>query len=66
MIGPAIGYILGGRLLAIYTDFDTLDLTNISLTPNSPLWAGAWWLGFVITWLMAWDGIKHSSRDLPI
>ena len=56
MIGPAIGYILGGRLLTLYTDFDTLEPgVNVSLTTNSPLWVGAWWLGFLITWLMAWD-----------
>jgi len=55
VIGPAIGYILGGRLLALYTDFDTLEPgVNVSLTTNSPLWVGAWWLGFLITWLMAW------------
>ena len=63
MIGPAIGYILGGRLLALYTDFDTLEPgVNVSLTTNSPLWVGAWWLGFLITWLMAWD---ERSITLP-
>ena len=64
-----MGYIVGGRLLALYTDFDTLEPgVNVSLTTNSPLWVGAWWLGFLITWLMAWDGIEHSFAfpDLPV
>ena len=69
VIGPAIGYILGGRLLALYTDFDTLEPgVNVSLTTNSPLWVGAWWLGFLITWLMAWDewSIALPSLICPI
>ncbi len=55
MVGPAIGYLLGGRLLNVYTDFDTVEsVANIVIQPKSPLWVGAWWMGFVITWLMAW------------
>jgi hypothetical protein len=49
---------LGGSLLSIYTDFNVLSATELSevlrsLSPSSPLWVGAWWLGFVIAWLMA-------------
>ena len=42
IVGPAIGYSLGGHLLSLHTDF--LD----TVTPEDPSWIGAWWLGFVI------------------
>ena len=28
LIGPAVGYILGGYFLSIYTDFDTVDTST--------------------------------------
>ena len=49
IIGPAIGYILGGRLLSIHTDL----LTDTGLSPLSSQWVGAWWPGFLITFLGA-------------
>ena len=42
IVGPAIGYSLGGHLLSIHTDFLQ------TITPDHPDWIGAWWLGFVI------------------
>eukprot|EP00095_Tigriopus_kingsejongensis_P000424 maker-scaffold171_size289870-snap-gene-1.34 protein:Tk00424 transcript:maker-scaffold171_size289870-snap-gene-1.34-mRNA-1 annotation:"hypothetical protein LOTGIDRAFT_222876" len=55
VIGPAIGFLMGGQFLATFTDFDVLDAEEvINLTPQSPLWIGAWWVGFVIAWLCAW------------
>ena len=42
IVGPAIGYSLGGQLLSLHTDFLQ------TLTPDDPDWIGAWWLGFVI------------------
>ena len=42
IVGPAIGYSLGGHLLSIHTEF--LE----TITPDDPNWIGAWWLGFVI------------------
>lgn len=42
IVGPAIGYSLGGHLLSLHTDFLR------SITPDDPDWIGAWWLGFVI------------------
>ncbi|XP_030377151.1 solute carrier organic anion transporter family member 4A1 [Scaptodrosophila lebanonensis] len=47
IIGPAIGYVLGGQLLLIYTDFFTMDAADLSLTSESKVWIGAWWIGFV-------------------
>ncbi|EDW37341.1 GL26208 [Drosophila persimilis] len=46
-VGPAIGYVLGGQLLLIYTDWMTVDPVQLSLTSDSKVWIGAWWLGFI-------------------
>ncbi|XP_077868619.1 solute carrier organic anion transporter family member 4A1-like [Saccoglossus kowalevskii] len=50
MFGPAIGYVLGGMMLNLYTDIGR----RLSITVDSPLWVGAWWLGFIITGTLAW------------
>ncbi|KAL7741794.1 hypothetical protein ACLKA6_000399 [Drosophila palustris] len=47
IIGPAVGYVLGGQLLLLYTDFVTVDAADLSLTSDSKVWIGAWWIGFV-------------------
>ena len=45
VIGPALGYVIGGQLLLIHTDL----VQDSQLSPASPLWVGAWWPGFFIT-----------------
>lgn len=70
IVGPAVGYSVGGQLLSIHTDF--LD----DMTGGDPEWVGAWWLGFVIcgvsALLIAWPismlpaslpGMKEPSGD---
>ncbi|XP_076662567.1 organic anion transporting polypeptide 26F isoform X1 [Halictus rubicundus] len=47
IIGPALGYVVGGELLKLYTDFLTVDPSKIGLTPESNVWVGAWWIGFL-------------------
>ncbi|KAF6041058.1 SLCO4C1 [Bugula neritina] len=47
ILGPAVGYILGGSLLNIYVDYPKSPPSG--LTPNDPRWVGAWWLGFLIS-----------------
>ncbi|XP_034951398.1 solute carrier organic anion transporter family member 4A1 isoform X2 [Chelonus insularis] len=47
VIGPALGYVVGGELLKLYTDFLTVDAGSIGMTPDSNVWIGAWWIGFV-------------------
>lgn len=47
IIGPALGYVVGGELLKLYTDFVTVDPSTIGLTPDSNVWVGAWWIGFL-------------------
>ncbi|XP_039194570.1 solute carrier organic anion transporter family member 4C1 isoform X1 [Crotalus tigris] len=46
LLGPAIGYVLGGQLLNIYVDFNRN--ISVDLTPEDPRWVGAWWIAFVI------------------
>uniref|UniRef100_A0A8C7IHQ6 Solute carrier organic anion transporter family member n=1 Tax=Oncorhynchus kisutch TaxID=8019 RepID=A0A8C7IHQ6_ONCKI len=43
IVGPAAGYLLGGHFLNIYTE---VHMTT-ELTPENPLWVGAWWIGFL-------------------
>uniref|UniRef100_A0A7N5KL47 Solute carrier organic anion transporter family member n=1 Tax=Ailuropoda melanoleuca TaxID=9646 RepID=A0A7N5KL47_AILME len=43
ILGPAAGYLLGGALLNIYTEVGR----QTELTTESPLWVGAWWVGFL-------------------
>ncbi|XP_053264141.1 solute carrier organic anion transporter family member 4C1 [Podarcis raffonei] len=45
LMGPAIGYVLGGQLLNIYVDFHRQPRHDI--TPEDPRWVGAWWVAFV-------------------
>nr|XP_050857145.1 solute carrier organic anion transporter family member 4A1 isoform X6 [Vespula vulgaris] len=47
VIGPALGYVVGGELLKLYTDFIIVDPSTIGLTPDSNVWVGAWWIGFL-------------------
>ncbi|KAM3872581.1 solute carrier organic anion transporter family member 4A1 [Diretmus argenteus] len=43
IVGPAAGYLLGGYFLNIYTETHV----TTELTPENPLWVGAWWIGFL-------------------
>ncbi|XP_055964108.1 solute carrier organic anion transporter family member 4A1 [Sorex fumeus] len=43
ILGPAAGYLIGGALLKVYTELGR----GTTLTPESPLWVGAWWVGFL-------------------
>lgn len=53
VVGPALGYLLGGSLLQIYVDL-SLDGLDANLNPSHPIWVGAWWIGFLISGGMAW------------
>ncbi|XP_061479291.1 solute carrier organic anion transporter family member 4C1 isoform X2 [Rhineura floridana] len=45
LMGPAVGYVLGGQLLNVYVDFNRHVREDI--TPEDPRWVGAWWVAFV-------------------
>ncbi|XP_033109637.1 solute carrier organic anion transporter family member 4A1-like [Anneissia japonica] len=48
LLGPAIGYLLGGVFLSIYTDV-RVDTSMLGIDSSSPLWVGAWWLGLLLS-----------------
>ncbi|XP_060574876.1 solute carrier organic anion transporter family member 4C1-like [Ruditapes philippinarum] len=67
-LGPAMGYIIGGQLLDIYVDFDTVPLSDVRINPDDPRWVGAWWIGFVIAsilFVLAAVPISLFGAELP-
>ncbi|XP_069608341.1 solute carrier organic anion transporter family member 4C1 isoform X2 [Ranitomeya imitator] len=66
VVGPAIGYLIGGQLLNIYIDFEKVD--SVPMYPNDPRWLGAWWIAFLIVGLVTWMLIVPFScfpKHLP-
>ncbi|XP_055995112.1 solute carrier organic anion transporter family member 4C1 [Sorex fumeus] len=66
ILGPAIGYVVGGQLLTLYIDFGMGQ--SIDITEDDPRWLGAWWIGFLLVWLFAWSLIIPFScfpKHLP-
>ncbi|KAL8589511.1 hypothetical protein ACOMHN_015897 [Nucella lapillus] len=57
MLGPGLGYVVGGQFLSYYVDFNVVDT---KMTPDDPRWVGAWWLGFVLT------SVVNLMVSLPI
>lgn len=53
ILGPGIGYLAGGALLNIFTDFDRVDTSQLSIDRDNPRWVGAWWLGFLFSGTLA-------------
>ena len=49
---------IGGQLLNIYTDFHALEsgggLLEQALSPSHPQWIGAWWLGFLLIFILSY------------
>lgn len=63
-VGPAVGYLLGGYFLKYFTE------TNMrtEMTPDNPLWVGAWWIGFIaagVACLVVALPILAYPRELP-
>nr|XP_054751159.1 solute carrier organic anion transporter family member 4A1-like [Lytechinus pictus] len=49
--GPSLGYIIGGAFLNIYTDLN-VDKNSLTVDVTSPLWVGAWWIGFIMNGIL--------------
>ena len=56
VVGPGLGFVLGGSWLQIYVD----PLTPTTLTDTDPAYVGAWWLGFIVI------GILVILMSVPI
>uniref|UniRef100_A0A8C5TID2 Major facilitator superfamily (MFS) profile domain-containing protein n=1 Tax=Malurus cyaneus samueli TaxID=2593467 RepID=A0A8C5TID2_9PASS len=66
LLGPAIGYVLGGQLLKVYIDIQIPESTK--LNQDDPRWLGAWWIGFLACFFAIWLLIIPFScfpRHLP-
>uniref|UniRef100_A0A8C9UJ14 Solute carrier organic anion transporter family member 4C1 n=1 Tax=Serinus canaria TaxID=9135 RepID=A0A8C9UJ14_SERCA len=66
LLGPAIGYVLGGQLLRIYIDIQIPKSTKVD--QDDPRWLGAWWIGFLACFFAVWLLIIPFScfpRHLP-
>ncbi|XP_053383119.1 solute carrier organic anion transporter family member 4C1-like isoform X2 [Mercenaria mercenaria] len=67
-LGPAMGYIIGGQLLEIYVDFDTVPSSDVRIKSDDPRWVGAWWIGFIIAsmlFIVAAVPISLFGAELP-
>ncbi|NXH97731.1 SO4C1 protein, partial [Pachycephala philippinensis] len=71
LLGPAIGYVLGGQLLKVYIDIQIpkrQDTTYNKVDQDDPRWLGAWWIGFLVCFFAIWLLIIPFScfpRHLP-
>ncbi|NXL39955.1 SO4C1 protein, partial [Glaucidium brasilianum] len=57
LLGPAIGYVLGGQLLNIYIDIqipERQDITYTEMDQDDPRWLGAWWIAFLACFFAIW------------
>ena len=54
----------GGAFLNIYTDVD-FGIEIKDLDSNSPLWVGAWWIGFMVAVFMSWSCSLFISKYKP-
>lgn len=57
LLGPALGFVIGGQLL---TSFTNPGEKPEDITPESPKWVGAWWVGFIIA------GIVTVILSIPL
>lgn len=53
MVGVAVGYTAGGKLLDFHVDFLHIDSSRINTDPKNPRWVGAWWVGYLAGGLIA-------------
>ena len=50
IVGPALGFGLGGVFLDIYVD----PWRETNLEPTDPGWVGAWWMCFIFSGVISW------------
>ncbi|NXG21101.1 SO4C1 protein, partial [Grallaria varia] len=57
LLGPAIGYVVGGQLLNVYIDIqipERQDTTYMKVDQDDTRWLGAWWIGFLGLFFAIW------------
>uniref|UniRef100_A0A8C0AUR0 Solute carrier organic anion transporter family member n=1 Tax=Buteo japonicus TaxID=224669 RepID=A0A8C0AUR0_9AVES len=54
LLGPAIGYVLGGQLLNVYIDIQIPERQDITIDQDDPRWLGAWWIAFLACFFAIW------------
>ncbi|KAM6289419.1 solute carrier organic anion transporter family member 4C1-like [Aegotheles albertisi] len=52
LLGPAVGYVLGGQLLNIYIDIQIPE--SMKMDQDDPRWLGAWWIAFLACFFAIW------------
>ncbi|XP_071481951.1 solute carrier organic anion transporter family member 4A1-like [Diadema antillarum] len=65
-VGPALGYVVAGVSLTIFTDLNLPD--GVDLSPDDPGWVGAWWIGFVmagVAMILIAVPLGAYPRELP-
>ncbi|KAK7884706.1 hypothetical protein WMY93_027829 [Mugilogobius chulae] len=63
-LSPAVGMLLAGFFLNFHTDL----IQTPEMTPQSPLWVGAWWIGFLLAGTLCFPvgfAILSYPRKLP-
>lgn len=53
ILGPVVGYLLGGYLLTVYVDFNVVGKPD-DLTIYDPAWVGVWWVGYLLSSAILW------------
>lgn len=53
IIGPAFGYLLGGKFLDLYVDINSVDTSTIGMKSGDAKFVGAWWIGFLLSGMIA-------------
>nr|XP_002731060.1 PREDICTED: solute carrier organic anion transporter family member 4C1-like [Saccoglossus kowalevskii] len=52
VFGPTLGFLVGSYFLTIYVD--PLYQDDLTIDNSDPSWVGAWWIGFLLAWILAW------------
>ncbi|XP_064635585.1 solute carrier organic anion transporter family member 4C1-like [Lineus longissimus] len=68
ILGPALGFLLGGYFLNTYGDVGFVDVTSLAITKDDPQWYGAWWIGYILCGILALIAafpLFCYARELP-
>ncbi|OWF43468.1 solute carrier organic anion transporter family member 4A1-like [Mizuhopecten yessoensis] len=60
ILGPALGFVVGGLLLNIYVDFNVVDMDSVTIDSTSSRFVGAWWVGFLVC------GVLSVIMSIPL